>query len=184
MNNNFINKSYEHYKKTGNLKPLLKDIEFYCLNLCKKKGLTYYFFESDLWSSVLERIAIALPNYSQEKGTPYKFFSGLLHKHIFYYKIKKYRENKKKSSCKIENISVQTDFTEFNIHYIIEELKSLNTSDLEKKLGINKKEILNVVMSKIEKGEDLTKIKKILGESYEVDLLIIRIRKRIYEILS
>lgn len=81
---NFINESFQLYQRTGNLRPLVQELKCYSISLIRKYGKLKEFNDGDLWGSILERIAIGLKAYDPNQGSPFKFFSGLLHRHIFY----------------------------------------------------------------------------------------------------
>lgn len=80
---NFINESFSQYQKTGNMRPLIEDIRNYSINIASRYKVLDEFNDGELWGSILERVTVGIAAYDPDQGSPYKFISGLLHRHIW-----------------------------------------------------------------------------------------------------
>jgi len=84
----FLNDTYFHYQKTGNLRPFLEEYQRLAINLCQKANMLYAYNHEDLWSQLLERLSIALQHYDPELGKPFQYFYGVIYKHLRLMKLK------------------------------------------------------------------------------------------------
>lgn len=81
-NSGFLNDTYFHYRKTGNLRPFLNEFQRLAINLCKKANMLNDYNNEDLWSALLERATIAIQHYDPKQGKPFQYFYGVIYKHL------------------------------------------------------------------------------------------------------
>jgi len=190
----YIIKSFNHYKATGDLRPLLYDLRLLSCNICARHGCLNDFAHDQLWSHIMERIAVAIKHYDPKKGNPFQFFYGMIKKHVFYYACRKGRY-----PDAILFDSTMAGIPPFSQH-LKDEIDEINDTheaeDIVRKNSINNSNLIQAFMAQvteaINEGEDILHVRQRMikhrklneKDVEQIDLKIVMMRKMQWKTLN
>lgn len=190
----YIIKSFKHYQDTGDMRLLLYDLRMLACNISSKHGCLKDFAHDQLWSHILERIAVGIKHYDAKKGNPFQFFYGLIKKHVFYYAC---RKGRKPEAILFDSMMAMMPPFSCNLNNEIELIHDQHEADvLLNRHSNNDNKIVDAFMDQVKDaitdGEDILKIKhrmikhKKLSEKEieQIDLRIVMMRKMQWKILN